>query len=56
MRSLSYKNQGVKFLSCVIDVFTKNVRVKSLKDKNVKTVFHGFIEIANKSRCTSYKY
>ena len=56
MRSLSYKNQGVKFLSCVIDVFTKNVRVKSLKDKNVKTVFHGFIEIANKSRCTPYKY
>ena len=56
MRPLSQKNQGVKFFSCVIDVFTKNVRVRSLKDKNIKTVFNGFIEIANKSRCTPYKY
>ena len=53
MRSLSYQNQGIEFLLCVIDVFTKYVRVKSLKDKNVK---NGFIEIANKSRCTPYKY
>ena len=34
---------------CVIDVFTKHVRVKPLKDKKGKTVLNAFIEIVNGS-------
>ena len=33
MESLSSKNKNVKYLSCVIDVFTKYAWVKTLKDK-----------------------
>ena len=43
--SLFSFNWGVKYLLFVIDVFTKIVWVKSLKDKKAKTVLHGFIEI-----------
>ena len=34
---------------CVIDVFTKYIWVKPLKDKNGKAVLNAFIEIVNKS-------
>ena len=33
----------------MIDAFTKYARVKPLKHKKAKTVFHDFIEIVNKS-------
>ena len=33
MESLSSKNKDVKYLLCVIDVFTKYTWVKPLKDK-----------------------
>ena len=33
MRSLSSKNKNVKYLLCVIDVFTKYAWLKPLKDK-----------------------
>ena len=46
--SLSSKNRGVKYLLCVIDVFTKYAWVKPLKDKKAKTVLNGPIEIVNK--------
>ena len=36
MESLSSKNKNVKYLLCVIDVFTKYTWVKPLKDKKVK--------------------
>ena len=36
MGSLSSKNRNVKYLLCVINVFTKYAWIKSLKDKNVK--------------------
>ena len=49
MGSLSYKKQGVKYLLSVIDVSAKYAWVKPLKDKNPKTVVHGFIEIVSKS-------
>ena len=42
---LSFKNQGVKYLLCVIDAW-----VKSLNDKRSKTVLNGFIEMLNKCR------
>ena len=35
MESLSSKNKNVKYLLCVIDVFTKYAWVKPLKDKKV---------------------
>ena len=39
----------VKYLLCVIDVFTRYVWVKPLKDKKDKTVLNPFIEIVNES-------
>ena len=50
MGSLSSMNRGVKYLLCVIDVFTKCAWVKPLKDKEGKTVLHGFIEIVYKPK------
>ena len=50
MGPLSFKNRGVKYLLCVIDIFTKYDWVKPLKDKKAKIVFHGFIEIVNESK------
>ena len=47
MESLSSKNQNVKYLLCVIDVFTKYAWVKFLKDRKGKTVLKAFIEIVN---------
>ena len=35
MGSLSSKNKNVKYLLCVIDIFTKFPWVKALKDKKV---------------------
>ena len=47
--SLSSKNKNVKYLLCVIDVFTKYAWIKLLKDKKGKTVLNAFIEIVNES-------
>ena len=49
--SLSFKNNNVKYLLCVIDVFTKYAWAKPLKDKNGKAVLNTFIEIVNESNC-----
>ena len=43
------KNKNVKYLLCVIDVFTKYAWVKPLKVKKGKTVPNAFIEIVIKS-------
>ena len=55
MGSLSSKNKNVKYLSCVIDVFTKYAWVKHLKDKKGKTVLNTFIEIVNEFNCKPNK-
>ena len=47
MKPLSSSNRGVKYLLCVIDVFTKYAGVKPLKNKKAKTVLNGFTEIVN---------
>ena len=47
--SLSSKNRNVKYLLYVIDVVTKYVWVKLLKDKKGKTDLNPFIEIVNES-------
>ena len=38
MESFSYKNKNVKYLLCVIDVFTKYTWDETLKDKKIKHV------------------
>ena len=55
MESLSSKNKNVKYLLCVIDVFTKYAWVKPLKDKKGKTVLNAFMEIVNESNCKPNK-
>ena len=45
MGFLSSKNKSVNYLSCVIDVFTKYVWVRPLKDKKCKIVPNAFIKI-----------
>ena len=50
MGSLSSFNHGVKYLLCVIHVFTKYAWVKHLNDKKDKTVLHSFIEIVKESK------
>ena len=37
VESLSSKNKNVKYLLCIIDVFTRYAWVKPLKDKKGKT-------------------
>ena len=49
MKSLSTNNKNVKYLLCVINVFTKYAWVEPLKDKKSKTVVNAFIEIVNES-------
>ena len=49
MTSLPSKNKNVKYLLCILDVFTKYVWVKPLKNKKVKIVINAFIEIVNES-------
>ena len=43
MGSLSSKDKNVKYLLCVIDVFTKYAWVKHVKDKKAKTFLNAFI-------------
>ena len=49
MESLSLKNKNVKYLLCVINVFTRYAWVKHLEDKIGKAVFIVFTEIVNES-------
>ena len=49
MESLSSKNKNVKYLLSDIDVFTKYLWIKPLKDKKCKTVLNTFIKTVNES-------
>ena len=49
MESLPSQSKNVKYLLCVIDIFTKYPWVKPLKDKKAKTDLNAFIEIVNES-------
>ena len=55
MGSSSSKNENVKYLLCFIDVFTKYIWVKPLKDKTGKIVLNAFIEMVNESNCKPNK-
>ena len=56
VRSLSSKNRGVKYLLCLIYVFTKCAWFKPFKGKKSKTVLHGFDEMVNESKRKSINY
>ena len=49
MESLSSKNKNIKYLLCVIDIFTKDAWVKHLKDRKGRVVLNAFIEMVNES-------
>ena len=49
MESLSSKNRNVKYLLCMIDVFTKYASVKPLVDRKDEKVLNAFTEIVNES-------
>ena len=53
MESSFSNNENVKYLLCVIDVFTKCAWVTNLKDKKFKTILNAFIE--NESNCKPNK-
>ena len=40
MRLISKCNKGFRFLQCIIDIFSKNAWVASLKDKKGVRIFH----------------
>ena len=47
--------KNVKYLLCVLDVFTKYTWVKPTKDEKVKIVLNAYIKIVNESNCKSNK-
>ena len=49
MQLLSRQNKGIKYLLCVIDLFSKYAFVVPLKDKKGKRVVKGFEKIVNES-------
>ena len=42
MQSLSRYNKGIKYLLCVIDLFSKYARVVPIKDKNGTSIVNAF--------------
>ena len=44
MSLISKFNEGIKYLSCVIDLFSRFARVVGLKDKKRATIVNGFIK------------
>ena len=55
MGSLFSKNNKVRYLLWVIDIFTKYAWVKPLKDKKGKTVLNASIKIVNEFNCKPNK-
>ena len=49
MQLLSRQNKGLKYLLCVIDLFSKYAFVVSLKDKKGASFVQGFEKIVNES-------
>ena len=42
-------NEGIRFLLCVIDIFSKYARVFPLKDKKCVSIVNAFQKVLNKS-------
>ena len=50
MQLISKFNKAIRFLLCVIDVFSKYAWVLPLKDKNSATIVHAFQSVLNDSK------
>ena len=53
MKSISKFNKGVRFLLCVIDIFSKYAWVVPLKDKkgvSIDAAFHSVLKQSNRKR------
>ena len=50
MQSLSKYNKGIKYLLCAIDLFSKYVRVVTLKDKKGISIVNAFQEVISEGR------
>ena len=50
MQSLSRYNKGIKYLLCVIDLFSKYAWVIPLKDKKGTSIVNGFQKIISEGR------
>ena len=53
---MTSKNKNIKYLLCVIDVFTNYAWVKSLQDKEGKAVLNTFIKVVNESNRKPINY
>ena len=50
MKLISKYNKGIKYLLCVIDLFSKYAWVASLKDKKRVSIVNSFQSILNSSK------
>ena len=50
MQSLSKYNKGIKYLLCVIDLFSKYAWVVSIKDKKGTSTVNAFQKIISKGK------
>ena len=53
MQSLSRYNKGIKYLLCVIDLFSKHPWVIPLKDKKGISIINAFQKIISKEKKTN---
>ena len=56
MQSLIKNNKGIKYLSCVIDLYSKYTFVVPLKDKKGISIVNGFDKIIKQSNKNQIKY
>ena len=50
MQLLNKSNKGIKFLLCVIDIFSKYASIVPLKDKKGATIVNAFQKILDDSK------
>ena len=55
MQLINKFNKGIRFLLCVIDIFSKYAWVARLKDKKGTAVTNAFQKLLDKSRCKRNK-
>ena len=55
MKLISKYNKGIRYLLCVIDIFSKYAWVTPLKDKKGTTIVNAFQSILNNSKRKSNK-
>ena len=55
MQLISKFNKGIRFLLCVIDIFSKYAWVIPLKDKKGITITNAFQKILDESNCKPNK-